>query len=216
VPTIEYQLASPDMLNRYFAFRRDGHDILFVTEGYPDSGRPFLFMAAHPVEPLVTAKCSSYARLDPPYHFIGSPSAVLFGWIQRLQFNHNASDLYRQPVLYEVTDFSDGTRYLWKEPQLGNPAFCAEHEVRLDISEIGGQGIGKADCRITRTKVLLQREGSLLLGYDRSVHSLNLLLHLAAFSFILARGVLSHEHVLSPATPEHIWGSNYEGPPSWV
>jgi hypothetical protein len=157
-----------------------------------------------------------YSHLDPPYYFYGFQSAMLFGRIQRHRIDVPADELQRPPLEFEVTDQSDQCRYLWQEVALYNPAFRSPDEVRLELSEFGGMKVGHAECRLSRRQILLHREGSLRLAYGRTPLSLNILLHLSAFCYILARGLGREANGQPPAAPQHIWGHNYSGGPSWT
>jgi hypothetical protein len=121
-------------------------------------------MASHPVEPLVTAHCRSYGRLNPPYDFVGSPSGVMFGWIQRVSPPRPPNTFGRELMDFEVTDFSDGTRYLWREDREYAEEYNTDKMMYMSVSVLGGAVVGRAECNIARPHVLLQRDGFLWTG----------------------------------------------------
>jgi len=212
VPVIEYQLASPDMLNRFFALCRDGHDVLYVTEGQPGAEQPFVFFASKPVEPFITACPRSQTESNPAYDLIASPSGMALGSIRRLDGDYWTHDP-RLPAHFEVTDNSDDVRYLWKEEELYNPVYRFPSELRLLVSIAGGPGVGRAECKLSHRKLLVHREGGLWLGFDTSPLSLNMPLQLAVFGFILTMALPCRLSLWPPTAPASIWGHDYLHPP---
>jgi hypothetical protein len=185
MPELLFTTNTPNPLKPQFVFNDGKRHLLYVDEGAPDDGEPFIFLSPDRSEPHVMARCSDYSRLDRPYRLIGVPTGIVFGLVQYIGTNAYVAGGFPRPLDFKVTDLSEFAEFIWTEQILSQRQLIEQR--RRAIISLGGRDIGTASLGYGQGGTLAGRNGVLHLTYQRDASEVNVLLHMSAFAFILTR-----------------------------
>lgn len=185
MPELAFTASTPNPLKLQFVISDGTRHLLYVDEGAPDDGEPFIYLSPDRSEPHVMARCSDYSRLDRPYRLIGVPTGSVFGLVQYTGTNGYVQGGFPRPLDFKVTDLSEFAEFVWTE-QVRPERQLIEQRRRAAIT-LDGRQIGTAALAYGQGGALAGRNGELHLAYESDASEVNALLHLSAFAFILTR-----------------------------
>jgi hypothetical protein len=185
VPELVLSVATPNPLKRQFVFMEGQRHLLYVDEGAPDDGDPFIYLDPNREEPHVKVRCKTYSYLDPPYMLIGAQSGQSFATVQYIGVGDLSGHGYWRPMDFRVTDTSDGAEYIWRSQWAGGREQEGSWERQAHITLLG-EVVGEAQVQ-TLPELVPGRHAELRLLYSRASTEVNLLLHISAFAFMLTR-----------------------------